>query len=201
LQYVFLGVVLSGMAVGAIRTWLIYRRTVPLRLEAMGQEITFRLRLDRVKVYGSGWTDLKGATALIVRADTFEVSAITVPCRAFFGMEYYFRARDTTIEMGELPLVSFILKKTWIIVRGLHGNRRIELALNSENYLYDAWVALVRAGAVPVGPPPAIPLSEPPARGGADRSGSGWLLGFGPETEELTSYYSCGMRSSAHLRG
>jgi hypothetical protein len=96
--------------------------------------------------------------ALIVRTDTFEVSAITASFRAFFGMDYYFRAHDTTIEMGELPLISFIRKKNFIIVRGQQGNRRTELAINSENYLYDAWVALalVRAGAVPIGPPPPI---------------------------------------------
>jgi hypothetical protein len=94
--------------------------------------------------------------ALIVRTDTFEVSAITASFRAFFGMDYHFRARDTTIELAELPLISFIRKKNFILVRGQQGNRKTELAINSENYLYDAWVALVRAGAVPIGPPPPI---------------------------------------------
>jgi hypothetical protein len=103
--------------------------------------------------------------ALIVRTDTFEVTATTQLFQIIFGMEYYFRARDTTIEVGELPSFSFVGKKNWIIVRSQQGDRRTELAIASKNYLYDAWVALNRAGAVPLGPPPAIPSLDPPASG------------------------------------
>lgn len=154
MQYVLLGLVVAVFAVAAVRTWLSHRGTVPLRRETEGQEITFQLRLDHVKVSG---TNVKGAMALIVRTDTFEVSAITVPFRAFFGMDYHFRAAETTIEIGEIPLFSFIQKRNWIIVRGQQGGKRTELAIASENHLYDAWVALVRVGAVPVGPPPPVP--------------------------------------------
>jgi hypothetical protein len=155
--YVFFGLVLTLLAVVAVRTWLSYRSTVPLRRETAGQEITFEIRLDHVKVFGSGWTDVKGAMVLIVRTDTFEVSAVAVPFKAFFGMDYYFRARDTTIELGELPSISYFLKKTWLIIKGQSGNRKLELAFNSENSVYDVWVALIRAGATPIGSPPPIP--------------------------------------------
>jgi hypothetical protein len=156
MQYALLGLVVVIFVGAGVRTWRDHRATVPLSRETEGQEITFQLRLDHVKVWGSGWATANGAMALIVRTDTFEVSAITASFRAFFGMDYHFRARDTTIELAELPLISFIRKKNFIIVRGQQGNRKTELAINSENYLYDAWVALVRAGAVPIGPPPPI---------------------------------------------
>ena len=82
---------------------------------------------------------------LIVRADTFEISAATPLLGIIFGMEYYFRAPDTTIEISELP--SFLKKRLWIVVRGNQGTSRTELAITNESHLYDAWAALVRAGA------------------------------------------------------
>ncbi len=155
MQYVLLGVVVVGLAVAIAQTSLRRRRTAALRGEAKGQVIAFQIRLDRVKVMGSGWTDLKGEMVLIVRADTFEVSAATPLLGIIFGMDYYFRAPDTTIEVSESP--SFLKKGSWIVVRGKQGTSRTELAITSENHLYDAWAALVRAGAVPIGSPPPIP--------------------------------------------
>lgn len=155
MPYALLGFGIVVVVVGSVRTWLAHRGVVALRRETGGEEITFQLRLDHVKAVGrSGSSSLRGAMTLIVRTDTFEVSAITTPFRAFLGMDYYFRARDTTIEVSEYP--SFVQKMDWIVVRGQQGGMRAELAIASENYLYDAWVALVRAGAVPLGPPPPI---------------------------------------------
>ncbi len=166
MQYVFLGLVLTVLTVAVVGTQLRRRKNVPLRQQVEGQEITFRLRLDNVRELGkSGSTDVKGGMALIVRTDTFEVTAITPLFQIIFGMEYYFRARDATIEVGVLPSFSFVRKKNWIIVRSQQGGRRTELAIASKNYLYDAWVALARAGAVPLGAPPAIPSLGPPASG------------------------------------
>jgi hypothetical protein len=104
---------------------------------------------------GSGWTDLKGEMVLIVHDDTFEISAATPLLGTIFGMDYYFRAPDTTIEVSEFS--SFLKKRPWIAVRGKQGTSRTELAITNENHLYDAWAALVRAGAVPIGSPPPIP--------------------------------------------
>jgi hypothetical protein len=181
MQWVFLALVLTGITVVVVRTQLERRDNVPLRQEAERQEITFRLRLDRVRVFEKwGAADAKGSgMALIVRTDTFEVTATTPLFRSVFGMEYHFRARDTTIEMGELPkLALFDGKKTWILIRGQPGGGITGLAIASKDYQYDAWVALVRAGAVPIGPPPAIPPSGRSASGSANPGSSDWLPGF-----------------------
>jgi len=177
MQYVFLALVLTVLTISVVRMQLGRRDSVPLRREAEGQEITFRLRLDNVRVFEkSGAADARGGMALIVRTDTFEVTATTQLFRSIFGMEYYFRARDTTIEMGELPPLSlFGGKKAWILVRGQRGSRTTGLAIASKNYMYDAWVALVGAGAVPIGPPPPMPPSGRPASASADPGASEWL--------------------------
>jgi hypothetical protein len=154
IQYALLGIVVIGFVIIGVRTWRRNHGAVLLRRETGAQEVTFQLRLDHAKAMGSGWTDLKGEMALIVRTDTFEVSATVPLFRAIFPMDYYFRARDTTIEVGELP--AFIQKMNWIVVRGQQGGMKVEVAFASRNHLYDAWVALVRAGAVPIGPPPPI---------------------------------------------
>ena len=153
MQYVFLAVFVALLVVVAVQTRRTHRDTIPLRREAERQDISFQLRLDHVKVDGA---NAKGAMALTVRTDTFEVSALTPALRAF-GLDCYFRAAETTIELGEIPLVSYIRKRTWIIVRSQQGRRKTEVALASDNHLYDAWVALVRAGATPLGPPPPVP--------------------------------------------
>jgi hypothetical protein len=71
-MYIFLGGVLAILAAGVTVAWLRHRSTMSLRRETEGQEIVFRLELDHVKRVGrSGSSDLKGAMALIVRADTF----------------------------------------------------------------------------------------------------------------------------------
>jgi hypothetical protein len=150
-----LGLVAGAFVVDFIQDWLRRRRTAGLGREVEQQGISFRIRLDRVKVWGSGWTDLKGGMALIVRTDTFEVSCPTPLFRVIFAMEYHFRAAETTIEVSGSP--SFIRKQAWIVVTGQHGGKRTELAIASEMHLYDAWVALARVGAVPVGPPPPVP--------------------------------------------
>jgi hypothetical protein len=77
---------------------------MPLRRETEGQEVAFRLELDHVKKVGrSGSADVRGTMALIVRADTFEVSAVTPLLRISFGLDFWFRARDTTIDLVSSP--------------------------------------------------------------------------------------------------
>jgi hypothetical protein len=91
---------------------------------------------------------------LVVRGDTFEVCCTVPLFRVVSAMEYYFRARETTIEVSGVP--SFMRKVDWILIRGQQRGKRTEIAVASQDYLYDAWVALVRAGAVPAGPPPPV---------------------------------------------
>jgi hypothetical protein len=161
MQYVFLAVVLAGVAVSLGQVWLKRRREAPLRREIRGQDVTFLVRLPQVKVsegYGwPRWLSLNSSMALTVRRDSFDVSSVTPPIRLVMGMEYCFKASETSIETSRDPSRNSALN--WIVVTGSQAGREIRLAITqgNERQLHDAWNALVAAGAIPVGPPPVDP--------------------------------------------
>ena len=92
-------------------------------------------------------------TALIVRGDAIEISDDFWPIRVL-GKEYYFRARETTIQVRREPSRPFEPK--WIVVIGRRRGQEVALAISHENAfrLGQAWSAMTGAGAVPLGPPP-----------------------------------------------
>ena len=159
MQYVFLAVVLAGVAVSFGQVWHKRRREAPLRREIRSQGVTFWVRLPQVKVSEDcgwpRWLSLNSSMALSVRRDSFDVSSVTLPIRLVMGMEYYFKASETSIETNREPSRNSALN--WIVVTGSQRGREIKLAIThgNESQLYDAWDALVAAGAIPVGPPPA----------------------------------------------
>jgi hypothetical protein len=153
MQYVFVVVVVVMFTVIFGKEWLKRRQEAPLRREVRAQEIIFRTRLYDVKEKKSQeWlTAMYGEIYLIVRAEAFEISCIIPPIRVVLGLEYYFRARETTIEVTRLPGIP---KREWIVVTGRQLGKEIRLAIAQTRDLRDAWNALVAAGAVPVGLPP-----------------------------------------------
>jgi len=70
------------------------------------------------------------------------------------GEEYYFRARETAIQVRREPSRPFELR--WIVVTGRTDGKDVRLAISTRNahQLSQVWNALADAGAVPVGPPP-----------------------------------------------
>ncbi len=161
MQYVFLAVVLASVAVGLGQVWLQRRREAPLRREIRSQDVTFWIRLPQVKVnegYGwPRWLSLDSSMALYVRRDSFDISSVTPPIRVVMGEEYYFKASETSIETSRDPSRNAAL--IWIVVTGSQRGQEIKIAITHGNVgqLHDAWNALVAAGAIPVGPPPADP--------------------------------------------
>jgi hypothetical protein len=91
--------------------------------------------------------------ALYVRGDSFDISSTNLPIRVVMGMEYYFRASETTIETSRDP--SGNSAPNWIVVTGSQRGEKIKLAIThgNEGLLHDSWNALVAAGAIPIGPP------------------------------------------------
>ena len=133
------------------------RREAPLRREIRAQDVTFRTGVPVLlgQPYGwPRWLQLNSVMALIVRRDAIEISSQVWPIRVVLGMEYYFRARETTIQVRREPSRPFELK--WIVVTGRQGGNEVKLAISKEraDQLCQVWSALVGAGAVPVGPPP-----------------------------------------------
>jgi hypothetical protein len=158
MQYALLAVVLAGFAICLGQVWLKRRRERPLRREIRSQSVTFWTRLPRVKVkqgYGwPAWLSLNSSMALYVRGDFFDISSSLLPIRVVMGMEYYFKASETSIETSRDPSRNSALN--WIIVTGSQRGEEIKLAITNgnEGLLQDAWNALVVAGAIPIGPGP-----------------------------------------------
>jgi hypothetical protein len=160
MQYVALAVVVA--VVMAILGQIVLRRhrTASLRRDMRTQAITFRTELDWVKIADPPWwareteDGLRGME-LIVRDGMVEVSTLF---RAVIGLEYCFRARETTIELSRNPLRIYGMdtRREWILVKGRQADRDIQLAMTKRHFLHDVWNALVAAGAVPTsgGPSP-----------------------------------------------
>jgi hypothetical protein len=135
-----------------------YRNT-PLRREIKAQAITFRTTLRWVKIPARPWwmygpEDGIRNIELIVRGDTFQVGSIF---SAVMGVEYYFRARETVVEVTRDPLGIYGIedKREWLVVTGTQYGRDFRLAMTKKYFLDDVWNALVRAGAAPRSDGPA----------------------------------------------
>ncbi len=89
--------------------------------------------------------------------DAIEVSSSVAPLRVVMGLEYYFPAAQTSIELSRSP--SLIYRGDWIVLTGRQAGKDIQVAITTMNdyTLLDAWNALVGAGAIPAGLPPQVP--------------------------------------------
>ena len=167
MQWVLLAVVVTAFALGFGQVWLRRRREAPLRREIRSQNVTFWTSLTEVAVkepYGwPRWLALNSVMALYVRGDSFEISSTVPPIRVLMGEEYYFRARETFIETSRDPNILHSALN-WIVVTGSQRGEEIKLAITkrNESQLYDAWNALVAAGAVPIGQPPQAQIDRLP---------------------------------------
>ena len=142
------------------RIWFRRHREAPLRREIRTRDVTFRAVLDRVKVSEPGRRTWAGVTApmdLLVRGDAIEVSSTVAPVRVVMGLEYYFPAAQTSIELSRSP--SLIYRGDWIVLTGRQAGKDIQVAITTMNdsALVDAWNALAGAGAIPAGLPPQAP--------------------------------------------
>ncbi len=74
---IFLAFVGAGIAYTAVQLWLDWRRAAPLRREVQAQDVTFRIKLSRVKVKEtySWYARPRTIMYLSIRGDAFEISA------------------------------------------------------------------------------------------------------------------------------
>jgi hypothetical protein len=164
MQYVLLAfvVVLFSFVYG--RIWLRRHRETPLRRELRARNATFRAVLKRVTVITPGWSQqssgdempIKGPMELIVRGgDAFEVSCPIPPLRMFMGLEYYFRASETSVELNRLvpriygPRIYGADTPPRIILRGWQAGKKIQLTITQKDDPLEIWNVLTAAGAVP----------------------------------------------------
>jgi len=87
---------------------------------------------------------------LIIRNDTFEISSGLSLGRMAMGLEYFFRARETSVELNRrVPRIYGKDTSPRIIVRGWHAGKKIQLTIRQKNDPLPIWNALIEAGAVP----------------------------------------------------
>jgi hypothetical protein len=158
MQYVMVTVVIAVFALTYGRVWLRRWRQTPLRREVRAREITFRVTLDRVSVTEPGWLQpdsdfdvpISSPVELIVRGDGFEVSSARPLGRVVMGLEYYFRAGETSVELNRpIPRIYGIDTPPRIIVRGWRAGKKVQLTIRQKNDPLQIWSALTGAGAVP----------------------------------------------------
>jgi hypothetical protein len=158
MQYILLAIVVAGLSFIYGRIWLNRHREAPLRREIRARDITFRAILDHVGVIEPGsWpsasdfeSSIHSPVELIIRGDAFEISSTRSLGRVVTGLEYYFRARDTTVELHrDIPRIYGWDTQARIVVRGWHAGKKIQLTITQKNDPYEIWNALTEVGAVP----------------------------------------------------
>jgi hypothetical protein len=124
------------------RGW--YRRA-PLRREWKARAVGFRTELDWVRYQPDG--EMK-RVELFVRGDMFRVGA---PFGLIPGLNEYFRAPETTIQVSRGPLRIYGVegRREWIVVRTMRDDREYQLSLTKRFFLDEVWNTLVAAGAIP----------------------------------------------------
>jgi hypothetical protein len=158
MQYVAVTVVVAAFSLIYGRIWLRRRRETPLRREIRSRAITFRAGLYRVWVIepdgGPPASDfevpISSPVELIIRGDAFEISSARSLGRVLMGLEYFFRARETSVELNRpIPRIYGIDTPPRVIVRGWQGGKKIQLTIRQKNDPLTIWNALNEAGAVP----------------------------------------------------
>jgi hypothetical protein len=98
MEYILLAIVAAGFLIVYGRIWLGRRRKAPLRREVRAQNVTFRTSLNQVKMQETDgrWLALNSVMGLFVRDDAFDISSLVPLFRIVMGMEYYFKARETS---------------------------------------------------------------------------------------------------------
>jgi hypothetical protein len=109
-----------------------------MRARAVMGVMTFQARVDT----DSGWL------RLTVLGDLFEVSHPFPLARFLNGLDYCYRAEDTTVELVPGSW------HDWIEIGGQPGTGLSAMRIGRRKMTRQIWDALVRAGAKPIGPPP-----------------------------------------------
>ena len=157
MQYVMVAIVVAVFSLIYGRIWLRRYRETPLRRELRARDITFRANLDHVTLIEQGQppcsdfeVPISRPIELIVRGDAFEVSSAWSFGRVVMGLEYYFRARETSVELNRIiPRIYGTDTPPRIVVRGWQVDKKIQLTITQKNDPLEIWNALTGAGAVP----------------------------------------------------
>lgn len=166
MEYIILAAVIAGFAIVLGRMLFVYYRESALRRYARAKDVTFSCVLSRVKIAVPGgwpnWESISSPIILYIRDDSIEISSSWPIFRLAMGLEYLFRAHETSIEVSKEP--SIRSKEDWIIVTGTKLGREFRVAICRKEIfggLYPIWNALIKAGvATTGGPPPKVVVPD-----------------------------------------
>ena len=153
MQWIYLALFLA-VALGLCGAAIIKRRTdAPLRIEARAHPVLWSLAVTAsVRASRpSGWEIRgRGMVNLNLRGGFIETSR-AMPLGSLFGMQWYFRSRDVTMEVVQGGL----LQGPGIALKGQSAGYDVRMVIWDRNWLPAVWSALVADGVTPIGPPPA----------------------------------------------
>jgi hypothetical protein len=121
----------------------------PVRKVASGELISFRVGV-RVKprLTGGFWsTKTLGAMQLTIGIEWVQLTTRPEIAGRLLGSEWFFSGPGTNIKKSKLP--SDPLRRNWIILNGISGGRKAEVAVMPVEHPDEAWEALLRVGCQP----------------------------------------------------
>lgn len=143
---------LAGMF-GALATlaWVRRRREEALRRTIQAQPLTFRSPVKvNAEIFGM-MAAMNGRTYLNVHGNAFEIAGTVPLSRLVFGMDYCYRAQDTSIQVIASGPVECIE------ITGHPAGSAVRTRIRHRSMNRQCWDALVAIGAHPVGQPPGAP--------------------------------------------
>jgi hypothetical protein len=144
MPFVVIAAILCGWVYLVVRRKRERAGNAPLR-NAIEARVSFRTRLDRASVLGSGgfggtrgvWIPLRGPKRLVVGTDAFMVSAPQAL------RDIVFTGYESSVALSQAP--SRVADRDWIVITGRAGGRLVQLAITRDN-LPEVWQALAGTG-------------------------------------------------------
>jgi hypothetical protein len=148
-EYFATAVLAAILVAGGTYVSLKRRREAPLRRQVKAQRITFMATVEVKHRASLGMTASGDKLQLFVREDAVQISHPIPPLGFLLAQEWYFQARDITIEVSKNRW-----NREWIVIEGRSAGRDVWLSMTNRKQLRSIWDALVAAGAQPRGLPP-----------------------------------------------
>jgi hypothetical protein len=159
-----IGILVLAFTVSCVASQRRRRFQAPLRKASRaGQPWTFNMSVNARESWLGMIVPVNGRLNLFVWGDIVEVSHPLWLAGFLFGQEYFFLARETTVQV--IPG-----RREWILIEGHWQGRTTQVWVAKRGMTREIWNALVYAGASPDGPPVPTTWAAPTAGAGAPRA-------------------------------
>jgi hypothetical protein len=157
MQYVLIAIVIVVLVSVIVKVQVHRRRTKVRRTSVEAQKVTYEAPVDVKVIVNSGAWSRKtlGGMELIVREDSFQVTLFGPALGGILGSEWYFVARETTVEVSDVPSPS-VSSRNWMVITEREADKEVKLAVatKADMSLSELWNALTLVGAQAISLPP-----------------------------------------------